>query len=109
MGTTRTCFVFAECKCFDSGVNTTTENEGVKALNEELNNGHLWGAALDVTNPEPLPAEHPLWENSRCIITPHASGVAFGHLKQTEALLCQLTCENIRRYRNQEKLRNQIF
>ena len=27
------------------------------ALNEELNNGHLWGAALNVTNPEPLTAE----------------------------------------------------
>ena len=79
------------------------------ALNEELNNDHLWGAALDVTNPEPLSAEHPLWENPRCIITPHASGVAFGHLKQTEALLCQLTCENLRRYRNQKKLKNQIF
>lgn len=79
------------------------------ALNEELNNGHLRGAALDVTNPEPLPAEHPLWENPRCIITPHASGVVFGHLKQTEALLCQLTSENLRRYRNQEKLKNQIF
>lgn len=79
------------------------------ALNEELNNGHLWGAALDVTNPEPLPAEHPLWENPRYIITPHAPGVAFGHLKQTEALLFQCTCENLRRYRNQEKLKNQIF
>ena len=79
------------------------------ALSEELNNGHLWGAALNVTNPEPLQAEHPLWENPRCIITPHASEVAFGHLKQTEALLFQCTCENLRRYRNQEKLKNQIF
>ena len=43
MGTTRTCFVFAECKCFDSGVNTTPENEGVKALSEAcLDRSYLW-------------------------------------------------------------------
>ena len=36
-----------------------------------LNDGTIAGAALDVTDPEPLPADHPLWESDRCLITPH--------------------------------------
>lgn len=79
------------------------------ALNDELNNGHLWGAALDVTNPEPLPQEHPLWENPRCLITPHTSGVAFAHLPKTEELLCELVCENILNYRNKQKIKNRVI
>lgn len=77
-------------------------------LNSLLEDGSLWGAALDVTNPEPLPLEHPLWTNPRCMITPHASGVAFEHLEETENLLCDLVCENIRRYRNGEEIKNRV-
>ena len=44
------------------------------ALCEALDNGHLFGAALDVTEPEPLPDNHPLWSKDRVIITPHISG-----------------------------------
>ena len=41
------------------------------ALNSLLRSGNaLGGAALDVTEPEPLPKEHPLWDAPRCIITP---------------------------------------
>jgi phosphoglycerate dehydrogenase-like enzyme len=36
-----------------------------------LQNGVIGGAALDVTDPEPLPADHPLWSLPNCIITPH--------------------------------------
>lgn len=79
------------------------------ALNEELTNGHLWGAALDVTMPEPLPSEHPLWENPRCLITPHTSGVAFAHLPKTEELLCDLVCENLLRYNNGKELKNRVL
>ena len=43
------------------------------ALAELLGTGHLSGAALDVTNPEPLPAENPLWSAPNTIITPHVS------------------------------------
>lgn len=78
------------------------------ALNTVLNEGLLWGAALDVTNPEPLPQNHPLWENSRCLITPHTSGVAFNHLDKTEDLLCELACENISRYLNHQELKNEV-
>jgi phosphoglycerate dehydrogenase-like enzyme len=41
----------------------------VQALREE----RLGGAALDVTDPEPLPDGHPLWNEPRCIITPHSA------------------------------------
>jgi len=43
------------------------------ALIELLQNGHLGGAALDVTNPEPLPQDSPLWDCPNTIITPHVS------------------------------------
>lgn len=37
----------------------------------------LWGAALDVTQPEPLPNNHPLWSHPKTIITPHLSGFVY--------------------------------
>lgn len=43
-------------------------------LVEALNNGTIAGAALDVTDPEPLPADHPLWDCDRCLMTPHTAG-----------------------------------
>lgn len=44
------------------------------ALVAALSSGHLAGAALDVTTPEPLPANHPLWAAPNAFITPHISG-----------------------------------
>lgn len=44
------------------------------ALREALEAGTLGGAGLDVTDPEPLPAEDPLWDAPRLIITPHSAG-----------------------------------
>lgn len=38
-----------------------------------LAEGSIGGAALDVTDPEPLPRDHPLWSEPRCIITPHSA------------------------------------
>lgn len=40
------------------------------ALAEVLESGRLWGAGLDVTDPEPLPPEHPLWRQPRALIIP---------------------------------------
>lgn len=40
-------------------------------LVEALTQGSIGGAALDVTDPEPLPDDHPLWSLDNCIITPH--------------------------------------
>ena len=45
------------------------------ALAEALKAHKLGGAALDVTDPEPLPADHPLWDCENCLITPHTSGL----------------------------------
>ena len=45
-----------------------------EALCRLLKEGRLAGAALDVTAPEPLPPENPLWELDNIIITPHISG-----------------------------------
>ncbi|KAH9899028.1 hypothetical protein F4778DRAFT_741944 [Xylariomycetidae sp. FL2044] len=44
------------------------------ALITALDEGWIRGAALDVTEPEPLPKEHPLWHKKNVIITPHVSG-----------------------------------
>jgi D-3-phosphoglycerate dehydrogenase len=43
------------------------------ALVEALRSGAIAGAALDVTDPEPLPDGHPLWELDNVLITPHVA------------------------------------
>ncbi len=63
------------------------------ALLAALESGHLSGAGLDVTDPEPLPAEHPLWQQKNVVITPHVAGVG-GEFERHRALLV----ENLRRY-----------
>jgi len=55
-----------------------------KALIDALNSGRLAGAYLDVTDPEPLPPEHPLWMAPNCYITPHTAG---GRRDQDEAIV----------------------
>ncbi len=63
-----------------------------------LNAGLLWGAALDVTDPEPLPKDHPLWSARNAIVTPHITGGSFGHLTATEEKLFEICRENLRRF-----------
>ena len=46
------------------------------ALLAALESGHLAGAGLDVTEPEPLPADHPLWSQPNAVITPHMGGTS---------------------------------
>src|ERR1700682_5616673 len=43
-----------------------------------VNEGLIWGAGLDVTDPEPLPKAHPLWRDPRGIVHPHTEGGAGG-------------------------------
>lgn len=45
------------------------------ALIDAVTRGHLGGAALDVFDTQPLPADHPLWSLSQVLITPHVAGV----------------------------------
>lgn len=65
------------------------------ALARVLAKGLLRGAALDVTDPEPLPQGHPLWSEPRCVITPHEAGGAFGKSQGTEDRICSVCCKNV--------------
>ena len=57
------------------------------ALTSALENGQLGGAALDVTDPEPLPPEHPLFACERCLLTPHIAARTFGGLRRMCAVV----------------------
>lgn len=46
-----------------------------EALTQALQEGTIAGAGLDVTDPEPLPEDHPLWQMDRCLITPHTANI----------------------------------
>jgi len=69
-----------------------------------LRSGQIAGAGLDVTDPEPLPADHPLWTMPNVVITPH---VAADSDRQTERYLLLVT-ENLRRYVAGEPLLNVV-
>ena len=76
------------------------------ALAEVLESGRLWGAGLDVTDPEPLPPEHPLWRQPRALITPHTAGG--DHLPDTARRIAAIALDNLRRYLRGKPLRNQV-
>jgi phosphoglycerate dehydrogenase-like enzyme len=69
-----------------------------------LNDGRLGGAGLDVTDPEPLPPEHPLWRAPNLIITPHVSA----SLEGNEVPRWLLARENLRRYVAGGKLLSEV-
>lgn len=69
-----------------------------------LESGHLYGAGLDVTDPEPLPADSPLWQMPNVIITPHTSA-AGGDSQRRGA---EIALENLRRYVAGEPLLNLV-
>ena len=64
-----------------------------EALIEALRSGQIGGAALDVTDPEPLPTGHPLWDLPNCLITPHTADTE----EMTQPLLARRITENIQR------------
>ncbi len=74
------------------------------ALIAALEGGGLWGAALDVTDPEPLPAEHPLWTAPNLLLTPHCAGGL--RLAVTRDNIVALAQDNLRRYLAGEPLLN---
>ena len=63
------------------------------ALVEALRARRIGGAALDVTDPEPLPAGHPLWTLDSCLITPHTADTE----EIRRPLLSARIAENVRR------------
>ena len=60
-----------------------------------LDEGRIWGAGLDVTDPEPLPPGHRLWTHPRVIVTPHTAGGSPRRAQRAVAVFC----ENLRRLR----------
>jgi phosphoglycerate dehydrogenase-like enzyme len=64
-----------------------------EALTSALQEGEIGGAGLDVTDPEPLPAGHPLWDLPNCLITPHTADTE----EMTQPLLADRIAENVRR------------
>ncbi|MEI2301954.1 2-hydroxyacid dehydrogenase [Ensifer sp. MJa1] len=65
-----------------------------QALLDALDSGHLSGAVIDVTDPEPLPADHAIWRHSKVLLTPHIASVT-----QPETA-ARAVIENIRRHRS---------
>lgn len=75
-----------------------------KALLAELETGRIT-AALDVTDPEPLPREHPLWRAPGVLISPHVGGPTSAFLPRAKRLLV----DQLTRFVNREPLRNVIL
>jgi D-2-hydroxyacid dehydrogenase (NADP+) len=75
-----------------------------EAMIEALRSGHLAGAGLDVTDPEPLPPDSPLWDMEQVIITSHTSGASPRYWERASELIA----DNIDRWLAGEPLRNQV-
>ena len=75
------------------------------ALLEALRSGPLEAAWLDVTDPEPLPADHLLRRAPNCFITPHTAG---GHAHESETLVRHFL-ENFRRFLDDTPFRDRIM
>ena len=73
------------------------------ALLAELSSGRL-RAALDVTDPEPLPAGHPLWSAPGLLLTPHVAGASTQTIPRARAIVA----DQLARYAAGEPLRNVV-
>lgn len=76
------------------------------ALLRAVRSGKLAGAGLDVTTPEPLSPDHPLWREPRIAITPHVSG--HFHLPETHNRIISIACENLRAMETGGALRSEV-
>jgi len=74
------------------------------ALASSLESGHLSGAVLDVTDPEPLSPESKLWDLDNVIITPHVAGQSARRIDN----MTNMFCENLRRRQAGEPLINYL-
>jgi len=77
-----------------------------EALCDALENGLILGAALDVTEPEPLPEDHRLWKMKNVIITPHVSG-GFS-LEETKSRIIKIAAYNLRALMEGKALKNVV-
>ena len=87
---------------YNIGRGTTVDQT---ALLEALRHGPLGAAWLDVTDPEPLPDDHPLWNEPNCYITPHTAG---GHRNESETLTRHFV-ENFHLFLKGQPLRDRIM
>jgi phosphoglycerate dehydrogenase-like enzyme len=87
---------------YNIGRGTTVDQT---ALLHALQSGHLGAAWLDVTDPEPLPADHPLRTAPNCFITPHTAG---GQRNEAEALVRHFL-NNLGRFINGSPLTDRIM
>lgn len=87
---------------YNVGRGTTVNQE---ALLEALRSGRLRAAWLDVTEPEPLPEDHPLWGQPNCFITPHLAG---GHPEEAKTLVDHFL-ENLGRFERGEPLLDRVM
>ncbi len=74
------------------------------ALVDALRTGALGGAALDVTDPEPLPPDHPLWQAPNLIVTPHISSES----ELGVSRVWEIVRENLRRYLAGERMLSEV-
>ncbi len=75
-----------------------------EALIQALQEGKLRGAGLDVVDPEPLPAESPLWKMENVIITPHVAGVSDARNDRQNSLIA----DNLERFAKGKELKNRV-
>jgi phosphoglycerate dehydrogenase-like enzyme len=78
------------------------------ALTGALRGNAIHAAALDVTNPEPIPEGHPFWTLENCLVTPHVSG----HTWEYWTRLADILARNVRRIEESEEyvdLENQVL
>lgn len=74
------------------------------ALVEAVRRGEIAGAALDVTDPEPLPPDHPLWDFENVLVTPHVAGATPNYYDRLAALVA----DNVERLARGDELRNRV-
>jgi phosphoglycerate dehydrogenase-like enzyme len=89
--------------CKKSAVLVNVARGGIvepRALEVALRSGAIAGAGLDVTDPEPLAANHRLWTHPRAIVTPHTAG---GSPRRAQRVI-DTFCENLRRMRTGKPL-----
>ncbi len=74
------------------------------ALAEAVDSGKVGCAFLDVTDPEPLPLDHPLWKKPNVFITPHVAGGY--NMIETQFRIARVVAKNIRHYLQNEPCEN---
>ena len=79
-----------------------------EALCRLIEEGRFWGVGLEVTSPEPLPQDHPLWDAPRVIITPHAAGNSFGPGSPLEKKIWSFIIDNVAGYLHGAPLKNRV-